>query len=174
VQVFSDLLTEFTGRQNLKKRNVTLIGAGSMARIIASELYKRNARVLVLNRSIHMARDLAARYNFAWGGLDIRGIEMVEKFRDIIIEATSVGTYENDSGEPVDPLELYAFSGREAVIDLAWGPEPTRFLARAAEAGCRTTDGYDMLSRQAQYQYAQFMGRDIPPQLLSRVQYGRS
>ena len=59
-------------------------------------------------------------------------------------------------------------------MDLVYKPEVTPFLKRAADAGCRYINGYDMLIRQARYQYARFMGKEFPQQLLSRVQFGRS
>ena len=76
-----------------------------------------------------------------------------------------------DSG---DPLEDYKFTGREAVIDFIYKPKVTPMLKRAADAGCRTINGYDMVIRQACLQYAMFMGREIPGQLLTRVRTGEA
>jgi 3-dehydroquinate dehydratase/shikimate dehydrogenase len=78
-----------------------------------------------------------------------------------------------EGSEARDPLEAYTFSGREAVMDLIYLPEVTPFLNRAAAAGCRVLNGYDMLVRQARYQYAEFMGREFPVQLMSRVRFGQ-
>jgi len=172
---FSDSLLAFTGRSHLKRQRVTVIGAGGMARAVLCELRRLGARALVLNRTVHKARDLAAPYDFAWGGLDSQGIAMMGKFRDIIIQATPVGMEGNDTGDPSrppDPVPVYTFSGREEVMDLVYQPEMTVFLKRAADAGCRVQNGYDMLIRQARYQYAQFTGKDFPEHLLARVRYG--
>lgn len=57
---------------------------------------------------------------------------------DFIINAT-----------PVDPIPDYSFGGGEAVYDLRYVPEVTELLARAAAAGCRTENGYSMLTAQA-------------------------
>jgi 3-dehydroquinate dehydratase/shikimate dehydrogenase len=75
--------------------------------------------------------------------------------------------------ELCDPLENYTFSGREAVMDLIYQPELTPFLNRAAAAGCRVLNGFDMLIRQAWCQYTQFMGKEFPAQLMSRVKFGQ-
>jgi 3-dehydroquinate dehydratase/shikimate dehydrogenase len=168
---FSDSLLEFTGRKNLRRRKITIIGAGGAARAVVSEVQRLGGKALILNRTVHKARELAAPYKFAWGGLDSRGIGMIHKYQDILIQTTSMGMEGSDSG---DPLESYSFSGKEAVMDLVYKPEVTPFLKRAADAGCECINGYDMLIRQARYQYTQFMGKEFPAQLLSRVQFGRS
>ena len=183
-QGFSASLMESIGRKNLHGKKITVIGAGSMAKLISGELYRLGAKVLILNHSVHKARELAARYKFAWGGLDSRGIEMIEKYQDIIIQAASQTPESEGMGEGNDgdrglyehglsePWEIYVFSGRETVMDLVNKPEHSYFIKQAAEAGCRIINGYDTFIRQVQYQYAQFMGRDFPSQLLTRVRLG--
>jgi 3-dehydroquinate dehydratase/shikimate dehydrogenase len=165
---FSDSLLEFIGRTDLKRRRITIIGAGGVAKAVAAEVHRLDGKALILNRTAHKARSLAFLYKFAWGSLDDRGIEMMDKFQDIIIQTTSAGMEGSGAG---DPLEMYSFSGKEIVMDLVYKPAMTAFLKRAAGAGCRTLNGYDMLIRQARYQYALFMGKEIPAQLLSRVRF---
>jgi len=125
-------------------------------------------KALILNRTINKARNVASQYNFRWGGLDNQGIELMamSNYSDIIIQTTSVGM---EGYDDVDPLELYTFTGKEAVMDLIYTPPETPFLKRAAAAGCRIINGYDMVIRQACLQYALFMDREIPHQLLSRI-----
>jgi 3-dehydroquinate dehydratase/shikimate dehydrogenase len=166
---FLDSFLSFVGRKNLKRRKITLIGAGNMARVIAGELSRLGVSVLILNRSALKARELAERYEFAWGVLDSAGIDMIKNFRDIIIQATPAGT-----GGVGDPLEMYSFCGREAVMDVVYKPERSPLLMRAADAGCRVINGYDMVTRQIRYQYSQFISRDVSPQVMARVQFDRS
>jgi 3-dehydroquinate dehydratase/shikimate dehydrogenase len=163
---FSGSLLEFVGKRDLRGRRVTLIGAGGVARAAAAELFRLKAKALILNRSVARARELAGRYGFAWGGLDHEGAKLMERYRDIIIQTTSVGM---EPAADADPLELYNFSGREAVMDLIYKPAETLFLKRAAAAGCKTRNGYDMLIRQAQYQYTHFLGKEFPLPLMSRI-----
>jgi 3-dehydroquinate dehydratase/shikimate dehydrogenase len=167
---FSDSLLEFIGKKNLRGRKITIIGAGGAARAVASEIHRLGGKALILNRTIQRARDLALPYKFLWGGLDNHGVELMDKYSDIIVQTSSVGMEGKELG---DPLEGYIFSGREAVMDLIYRPDVTPFLKRAAAAGCRIINGLDMLIRQARYQYAEFMGREFPPQLLSRVKFGQ-
>jgi len=163
---FSDSLLSFLDKKTLKRQKVTIIGAGGVARAVAAAVYQLKGKALILNRTPHKARKIASQYNFRWGGLDDNGIEIMNEYSDIIIQTSSVGMEGNDIS---DPLEIYTFSGREAVMDLIYKPEVTPFLKRAAAAGCRTINGYDMVIRQACLQYACYMGREIPKQLLSRV-----
>jgi 3-dehydroquinate dehydratase/shikimate dehydrogenase len=165
---FSDSLLAFAERKNLKGKRITIVGAGGAARAVAAEVYRLGGKALILNRTAIRARDLAARYHFAWASLDSQGIGLMDRHRDIIIQTSSAGM---EPDVESDPLELYTFSGRELVMDLIYKPEMTKCLKRAADAGCRILNGYDMLIRQARYQYVHFMGREFPPQLMSRVQF---
>ena len=164
---FSNSLLNFMNKKNLKWQKITIVGAGGVARAAASEIHRLGGKALILNRSVYKARNLAEQYGFRWGGLDSQGIETMSKYSDVIVQTSSAGMEGHDE---IDPLELYNFTGKETVMDLIYMPEMTRFLKRAAAAGCRTINGFDMVIRQACMQYTHFMGgREIPQQLLSRV-----
>jgi len=163
---FSDSLLSFLGRKNLRWKKISIIGAGGVARAVAAEIYRLGGKALILNRTIYKARAIASLYGFRWGGLDNQGIEFMDKYSDIIIQTTSAGMEGSDADEP---LESYTFTGKEKVMDLIYKPEVTPFLKRAAAAGCKTTNGYDMVIGQACLQYALFTGKDFPRQLLSRI-----
>ena len=163
---FSDSLLAFLNRTHLKKIKTTIIGAGGVAKAVAYELHRLGARVLILNRSAHKAQSLAAKYKFAWNALDKHGIEMMNKYKDLIIQTTTAGM--EGSGFD-DPIPMYHFTGKESVMDLVYSPEMTPFLKRAQDSGCKIQNGYDMLIRQAQYQYTYFFGRDFPKHLMSRI-----
>jgi 3-dehydroquinate dehydratase/shikimate dehydrogenase len=143
-----------------------MLGAGGAAKAVAAELHRLKAHVLVLNRTVFRARDLAQRYGFVWGGFDNQGMGMLEHYSHIIINTTSVGMEPNVDA---DPLELYNFSGKEAVMDLIYKPERTRLLQRAALAGCRVLNGYDMLIGQAKYQYKLFMGKKLDDEIIAKL-----
>ncbi|MCL2245445.1 MAG: type I 3-dehydroquinate dehydratase [Treponema sp.] len=163
---FSNSILAFLNKKDLKRKKITIIGAGGVARAAAVSIYRLGGKALVLNRTIHKAKNIAEQYKFKWGGIDNHGIEQMSKYNDIIIQTTSAGM---EGHEGIDPLELYVFNGKEAVMDLIYMPSETQFLKRAEEAGCKTINGYDMVIRQACMQYASFFGREIPQQLLSRV-----
>jgi len=186
---FSASILAFTERKNLKRQKITIIGAGGLSRAVAAEIYRLGGKAVILNRTVHKAKNIASQYGFRWGGLDNHGAELMYKYNDIIIQTTSVGMegYElsapedhgtSDSQEHSgtanrdfsrDPLDIYSFSGKEAVMDLIYTPPVTPFLKRAMAAGCRTINGYDMVIRQACLQYAHFTGGEIPKKLLLQL-----
>jgi len=156
---FSSSLLNFLDRKNLKRLKVTILGAGGVSRAVAAEVFNMGGKALILNRTVHKAREIAELYNFRWGGLDNAGANLMSKYNDIIVQTTSVGMEGYDES---DPAEFYTFSGKEAVMDLIYTPAQTSFLKRAAASGCRTLNGYDMVIRQACFQYVNFFGREIP------------
>jgi len=166
-RAFSDSLANFIGRQSLKRVRATVIGAGGSGKAVAFELHRLGAKALILNRNVNKARSLALPYKFEWGSLDSQDVEKMSRYSDVIVQTTPVGM---EGGEPGDPAERYAFTGRENVMDLVYRPEMTPFLRRAADAGCNIQNGRDMFVREAKHQYAQFVGRDFPEHLLPRLQ----
>jgi len=163
---FSESLLEFINKKNLKRQKVTIIGAGGVARAVAAEIFRLGGQALILNRTVHKAKNIASQYNFRWGELDSQGMEKIPKYSNIIIQTTSAGM---EGHENVDPLELYNFTGNEAVMDLIYTPQETPFLKRAAASGCRIINGYGMVIRQACLQYLRFTGKEIPRQILSMI-----
>jgi len=163
---FSESLLHFINRKNLKYLKTTIVGAGGVARSVASEIHRLGGKALILNRTVYKAKNIASKYSFKWGGLDNQGIEMMSKFNDIIIQTSSVGM---EGYEASDPLDLYSFTGDEVVMDLIYVPPVTPFLRRAMSAGCKTFNGYDMVIRQACMQYANFTGTEIPQKILSQI-----
>jgi 3-dehydroquinate dehydratase/shikimate dehydrogenase len=163
---FSESLLRFTGKKNFRKLKITVIGAGGAARAVISEIYRLKGKCLILNRNSVRSRELAIIYGYKWGGLDSQALDTIENYSDIIIQTTPVGTFPNVDD---DPFELYHFRGHETVMDLIYNPKETAFLKRAREAGCSVLNGFDMLVRQAKYQYQYFFERDFPEQLIPRL-----
>jgi 3-dehydroquinate dehydratase/shikimate dehydrogenase len=164
---FSDSLLNFIDQPNLRGKKIAIIGAGGAARAVAAEVFRLKGKALILNRTPARARRLSLPYHFKWAATDSEGAELMEKFSDIVIQTTSAGM------EPfidADPMEDYQFTGREKVMDIIYKPEQTRFLLRAIKAGCPVQNGYDMLLRQAMYQYFLFIGQEFPNHLKNRIQ----
>ena len=160
---FSESLLNFLGKKNLRGQKITVLGAGGAARAVVSEIFRLKGKCLILNRNAVRARELALNYGYIWGGLDSQVLDKMERYSDIIIQTTPVGTFPNTDD---DPFELYHFNGHETVMDLIYSPPETAFLKRALAAGCRALNGIDMLLRQAKYQYEYFFERDFPEQLI--------
>lgn len=156
---FSDSLLAFMGKRHLRGKRVGIIGAGGVARAVAVEVHRLGGRACVLNRTPLRAKELAEPLKFAWGALDERGSELLDRYSDVIVQTTSVGM---EPHVDADPIGLYRFSGREVVMDLIYKPEKTRMLLRAEAAGCAILNGRDMLDRQARSQFKLFTGTDFP------------
>jgi len=163
---FSESLLHFMNRKNFRRLKVTVIGAGGAARAVVSELFRLKGKCLILNRNAVRARELALRYDYKWGGLDSHALDTMERYSDIIIQTTPVGSFPEINE---DPFELYQFNGHETVMDLVYNPSITVFLKRAQAAGCLILNGFDMLIRQAKHQYQYFLDRDFPDQLIPRL-----
>ncbi|MDR1389369.1 MAG: type I 3-dehydroquinate dehydratase [Treponema sp.] len=163
---FSESLLSVMNRKHFKGLKFTIIGAGGAAKAVAHEIFRLKGKCLVLNRGAVRARDLAHHYHFKWGGLDSGSLDLMDSYSDAIIQTTPVGTFPNLES---DPFPQYPFKGSEVVMDLIYNPQRTAFLKRAQAGGCTIVNGFDMLVRQAKYQYQFFLDRDFPDQLIPRL-----
>ena len=164
---FSESLLAFIKRNDLRRQKVTIIGAGGSARAIAGEVHRLKGKALILNRTAEKARLLAEPYRFAWAALDNHSIKRIEKYSNLIIQASSAGM---PPDADADPVSFYKFSGRETVMDIVCRSEKTPLLKRAEASGCRVLDGNDMLVRQFRHHYTCFVNKEFPPSLISRVE----
>jgi 3-dehydroquinate dehydratase/shikimate dehydrogenase len=151
--------TESVFKKPFRHKKITIIGAGGLAKAIAADVYRRNGRALILDRSALKAKNVADKYGFKWGGLDEWGLKLMRKYSNLIVQATSCGMYPNVND---DPFPAYDFTGHETVLDAVFKPERTKFLKRAEEAGCRVFNGRAMLKKQAMLQYTYFTGMPEP------------
>lgn len=159
---FSQSLLEFLGEKNLNFRRVAIIGAGGAARAIAYAVKQLHGRACIFNRTIEKAKKLANLYGFKYAPLNAEGVKMLRKYSDIIIQTTSKGMHSTEkSNEENDPIYFYEFSGKEKLFDIIYMPEITPVMARAAKAGCRVCNGYDMLRYQGYMQFEIFTGNTI-------------
>ncbi len=131
---------------------VAIIGAGGAARSLVDALARAGSiDITILNRTSDKAEAAAALAPVASPGI-VSDIGRA----DIVVNATSVGMGD-DGGLPCDP-DLLGES--QVVADLIYHPLETRWLAAAAERGCRTVDGLGMLVHQAALQQRIWLGDD--------------
>jgi len=137
-----------------------VIGAGGAARAVVCALRKEGIEVLILNRTVERAKELAAVFGCSYGSLEEQ--ERIADYSDLIVQTTSVGMNQED---PIfDPITGYSFNGGEIVYDIIYNPRLTPLLKRATEAGCRVINGWEMLAAQAGIQFRLFTGQDLPRQ----------
>lgn len=143
----------------LRDKNILVLGAGGAVRgVLAPILKHRPARVVIANRTVSKARDLAKTFEAhdrieACGFNDLRG-----RHFDIVINGTSAGL----KGE-VPPLPVTLFARGALAYDMMYGDRPTPFLEWAQLHGAeRIADGLGMLVEQAAESY--FVWRGARPQ----------
>jgi shikimate dehydrogenase len=131
-----------------------ILGAGGAARGAAAALAEAGApEIRLVNRTIARAEALAAALG---GPCRVSGHEHAFDGARLIINATTLGLGGGE-GPAAD------FDPGAVVLDMVYRPLRTRFLQRAAAAGCVTVDGLAMLIGQAAPSFAAFFGRPPPP-----------
>lgn len=137
---------------DLRDKRVILLGAGGAARAIAWGLKEKNCRVFIINRSLDKARNLASEFEFNYSPISC----MNALDAHVIINATSVGMYPNDTE---NPLPKEALKPGMTVMDIVYHPLKTKLLREAEGRGCQTIDGLEMLARQGAAQLQIWTGR---------------
>lgn len=144
---------------SLKGKKVSVIGAGGAAKAALFALKEEGAEILVLNRTVEKARELAEQFSVRFCPLNSDSKSEVAEFSDVIVQTTNVGMHPL---EHIDPLSFYDFNGEEYLYDIIYVPEETLFLKRGKEAGCRILNGWQMLLEQGYRQFKLFTGHDYP------------
>jgi 3-dehydroquinate dehydratase/shikimate dehydrogenase len=152
--------------RTLRGLKAAVIGAGGASRAVVAALTAEGADVLVLNRTVGRAREVAERFDARWAGLDEQGLAAIAGHAELVVQATRVGMGEGGG----DPVPAYRFTGREIVYDLVSVPRETPLLARARSAGCAVVPGFRMLLSQVLGQFRLFTGHDFPAAILEELE----
>jgi shikimate dehydrogenase len=147
----------------LKNKTVALIGAGGTARSVAFALTKKGAKLVIYNRTIEKANELAKEF-----GASARSLDTIEEVKnmDIIFNATSVGLYPNENESPI-ASEL--ITDKHIVFDAIYVPYETRLLREARQQGARIIHGMEMLLYQGIAQFKIFTNHDAPEKTMRDV-----
>jgi shikimate dehydrogenase len=135
-------------------KNVLLIGAGGVARMIAFEAAAKSASLTILARNQAKAEDIALEIRKS-GSPDKHGcpIKVIASEcensgaeYDVILNATPVGMWPKCGSEP----DCASFIGeRVQLFDTIYNPPATRLVLRARKAGAKASGGLPMLFHQA-------------------------
>ncbi|MFT6916027.1 MAG: shikimate dehydrogenase [Motiliproteus sp.] len=141
--LIEDLIHNHLGR--IEGQRVLVLGAGGAVRgVLEPLLQKRPQRVLVANRTVAKAQELAQVFT-ALGAISGCGFEAIEGTFDLIINGTSASL----QGE-LPPLPAGVLAPGGWCYDLMYGAEPTPFMNWAEQQGAaKTLDGLGMLVEQA-------------------------
>lgn len=121
-------------KEKCKGKKIVLIGAGGAARGIAFEAQARGAHLVILNRTLDRAKELAALVSGKAGSLS-----EVPRDADILI---------NCSPDPM-PIDPNCIPSHALVMDIVISPKETPFLQEAQTRGCRVVYGEEMFLNQA-------------------------
>ena len=135
---------------------VLLLGAGGAARgVMLPLLEEKPALLVVANRSVEKAKELAAYFSRA-GHVAVSSFDALKGEFDIVINATSAGL---SGGMPAVPAGIFARSS--LALDMVYSDSLTPFLRFAQEQGARVRDGFGMLVEQAAESF--FVWRGVRP-----------
>ena len=139
----------------LRGARILLLGAGGAARgVIAPLLAQSPALVVIANRTVERAGELAA--HFASLG-EVRAVSLERipaNAYGLVINATSTST----RGEPL-ALADEVLPSAALAYDMAYGDAARPFLERARARGMRVSDGLGMLVEQAAESFQLWRGR---------------
>lgn len=150
---------------SLKGKNVVLVGAGGAARSAAILCAEEGAACLaILNRTVEKAQSLcdavAAHYDkIKLLSFDLQKAGSLPLDSYIVIQCTNVGLYPKVQETPVsDPAFIRK---AEAVYDLIYTPEETRFMKLCKEHGIPAWNGMDMLLWQGVSSFELWTGAQV-------------
>jgi shikimate dehydrogenase len=132
-------------------KNILILGSGGVSRSIAYILAESANKIVLTDLIEEKAKEVAdeIRTNM---NIDIEGklsnqdiIKDIIKKTDILINATPIGMYPKFDETPISKELLH---NDLCVFDVIYNPLETKLMKEAAEIGCETLGGLDMLVNQ--------------------------
>jgi len=120
-------------------KRVVILGAGGAARAIAFEAKQRGAELLILNRTLQRAKELAQAFE-----CEAAELEKLPLSYDILINCTPTPL-------PIAPENICP---NTVAMDIVRTPKETLFLQEASKRGCQIVYGQEMFINQAKRQTA--------------------
>jgi 3-dehydroquinate dehydratase/shikimate dehydrogenase len=156
-------------RQDLAEKRVAVIGAGGTGRTAVAALAEYGATVVVYNRTMERAEELAKEFNSPAGKVVAARMEkLCDSCCHIFINTTSVGMHPKVDESPLGE-RLPEFSADTLVFDTIYNPMETKLLKQAKAAGAKTVGGVEMFVRQAARQFEAWAGKTAPLDIFRRV-----
>jgi len=131
-----------------------VLGAGGSARSAAYTLMKRGMEVVVVNRTLARAQELAAHYGAAVSAHAWDALPRLLPEAALLVNCTSTGMV----GKPRLEIDLTGLRASAVVYDVVYVPLETELLATARKRGNRVVDGLGMLLQQAGFGFHKWFG----------------
>lgn len=165
-------------REGLAGRRIAVIGAGGAARAIVAGFAQCGASVVVYNRTVEKAQELADRFAGEAGKVVAAPLDNLHEWCrpgrivvvtcEIIINCTPIGMHPDIDATPI-PDWPASFGPGTVVFDTIYNPVETELLRRARAAGCTTVSGVEMFVRQAAAQFEHWTGQPAPTALFDQI-----
>ena len=157
-----------------KGKKVVILGAGGAARSASYALSEVAGELVILNRTIERARNLASKVrkligshvNVKWDGLTEESLRREIREADILINATPVGMSPDVNGTLVEKRLLHPDM---VVFDMIYHPLKTRLLREAEEVGAKTINGLSMLIHQGAASFEIWTGVEAPVDVMMKA-----
>ncbi|MCF6148062.1 MAG: shikimate dehydrogenase [Candidatus Kuenenia sp.] len=147
-----------------KNKNVTIIGAGGVARTIAFGLKRYDSNITFVNRNTERMKSLAREVGCSFASMN--NLQNLET--DILINATPVGMYPLINETPIDANLL---NSKMVVFDTIYNPAETKLIKDAKEKGCKTVGGLPMFVYQAAEQFRLWTDKTPPIDAIKTIAY---
>lgn len=152
----------FEGHLEIKGKSIAVLGAGGGARAAAFAVLRAGGSVVILNRNVKRAQQLAYELGCEYEPLE--GIAKLEA--EVLVNTTPVGMSPHEWECPV-PVEI--LGNFKAVMDLIYNPVRTRLLRGAKEAGAFVISGLEMFVQQGAEQIRIWTGMEPPLERMRQV-----
>jgi shikimate dehydrogenase len=155
-----------------KGKRVLMLGSGAAARAIAFTLVQETDELVVLNRTVSEAKELAQtlkqKFNKKVVADSLSPDIIKEKIcdSDILLNTTSVGMKPNLSQGLIDPSTLKADL---TVMDIVYNPVETKLAVDAKAAGAKVISGVEMLIYQGAASFEIWTGKQAPVQVMRKA-----
>jgi 3-dehydroquinate dehydratase/shikimate dehydrogenase len=150
------------GRKDLRNLPVAVVGAGGVSRAIVAGLTDAGAKVMIYNRTLERAKELAADFGGEAAGLDNLSCLNAK----LLVNCTSIGMHPNVDATPV-PAEY--IKPDMTVFDTVYNPAETLLLKQAKAQSAKTIDGIAMFVNQAAAQFHLFTDHPANTNLMREV-----
>ena len=155
-------------------KKVLILGAGGAARAVAFALLDKGAEVILMNRTLDKARELADQLAsqfkrnieiYAWNETNME--KTIPKVK-LIVNTTSIGMSPKSQETPLPSRFL---KPETLVYDIVYNPIQTRLLKEAGMNGAVTISGIDMLAWQGALAFEKWTGQKAPLEIMKKEAY---
>lgn len=151
-------------KTEIKGKKVILLGAGGAARAIAFAIKDAGGKLIILNRTVGDAQELASAVDCQFAGLD----ELPEVVRksDIVINSTSVGMFPKENESLVSKELLHSSLIIQEVVSK---PRETKLIKEALAVGCSIVYAERMLLFQGLLKFKLYTGIKPPIKIMEKA-----